>query len=311
MWKDSDPRDVDGRDEALWDTRERIDDPRGRDSVDPRDVFHEGLDLPRGRERERVFLEGDTFELRGSEVRTLATIGAFRVVPVDELLDDRGRAGDLRHGDLERLRAADLIRAVAPLDRDAERQTLLVTLTDRGRELLESHRTPDHEPRQTFYSGDVRARELSHDAQLHAAYDRVVERLQESDVRVHRVVLDHELKREYQSFLHERDRDRPDADGRPDRDAREIEQWAHEHDLPFFDGHVQFPDLRIEFEWPDGRHDVENVEVTTLHYRGAHAAAKVRAGFTRYRGSGGRVGARTGRKGGRPFDPDVAGEMLG
>ena len=80
------------------------------------------LDLPRGRERERVFLDGETFDLRGSEVRTLATIGAFRVVPIDELLDDRGRSGDLWHGDLERLRSADLIRAIAPFDRDENRK---------------------------------------------------------------------------------------------------------------------------------------------------------------------------------------------
>src|SRR5437762_5170245 len=116
MWKDSDPRDVDGRDEALWDTRERIDDPRGRDSLDPRDVFREGLDLPRGRERERVFLDGDTFELRGSEVRTLSTIGAFRVVAVDERLEDRKRAGDLWHGEIERLQTAALIRAIGHFD---------------------------------------------------------------------------------------------------------------------------------------------------------------------------------------------------
>ena len=310
MWKDSDPRDADPRDEALFDSRDRAEDTRDRSSLDLREVFREGLDLPRGREREHVFLDGEPVELRGSEVRTLATIGAFRVVPVDELVDDRGRSGDLWHGDLDRLRSADLIRAVAPFDRD-ETRTTLVTLTDRGRELLESHRTPEQEPRQAFYSGDVRARELSHDAQLHAAYLRAAERLQEYDVRVQRVVLEHDLKREYQNFLHERDRDHPDADGRPDRDSREIEQWAHEHDLPFFDGHVHFPDLRIEFEWPDGRRDGENVEVTTLHYRGAHAASKARAGFTRYRATGGRVGARTGRKGGHPFDPDVAGEMLG
>ena len=187
---------------------------------------------------------------------------------------------------------------------------MLVTLTERGRELLEGHRAPDEGPRQTFYSGDVRARELSHDALLYAAYLRTAERLQEYDVRIDRVVLDHELKRDYQQFLHERDRDRPDADGRPDRDPREIEQWAHEHDLPFFDGHIHFPDFRLEYEWPDGRREVENVEVTTLHYRGAHAASKARAGFTRYRAGGGRVGARTGRRGGRPFDPDVAGELL-
>src|SRR5919205_2734573 len=185
MWKGSDTRDLDSRDEALWDPRERAEDSRVRDSLDPRDVFREGLDLPRGRERERVFLDGETFELRGSEVRTLSTIGAFRVVPVDELVDDRGRSGDLWHGDLDRLRGADLIRAVAPFDRD-ESHTVLVTLTDRGRELLENHRTPDQEPRQTFYSGDVRERELSHDAQLHAAYLRTMERLQEYDARVDR-----------------------------------------------------------------------------------------------------------------------------
>src|SRR5438045_3314068 len=136
MWKDSDPRESDVRD-AVWDARERVDDVRDRHSSDPRrDVFREGLELPRGRERERVFLDGETFELRGSEVRTLATIGAFRVVPVDELLDDRGRSGDLWHGDLERLRSAELIRAVAPFDRDEDHRTTLVTLTERGREML-------------------------------------------------------------------------------------------------------------------------------------------------------------------------------
>src|SRR5437763_3663680 len=143
MWNPSDPRDTDAREEALWDTRDRgPDDPRDRD-VDPRDVFREGLDLPRGRDRERVFVEDQTFELRGSEVRTLATIGAFRVVPIDDLRDDRGRSGDLWHGDLDRLRSADLIRAVAPFDRDEDSRTTLVTLTDRGRELLEGHRMPE------------------------------------------------------------------------------------------------------------------------------------------------------------------------
>jgi hypothetical protein len=40
------------------------------------------------------------------------------------------------------------------------------------------------------------------------------------------VVLDYELKREYQQWLHERDRDRDDYDGHPDRDEREIEEGA-------------------------------------------------------------------------------------
>ena len=57
-----------------------------------------------------------------------------------------------------------------------------------------------------------------------------------------------ELKREYQQWLHERDRDRPDYDGHPDRTEEEVRQWALEHHLPYFDDEVHLPDLRIEYE---------------------------------------------------------------
>ena len=305
-----DPRDDGRRDERSLDPRDRErEESRDRDRVDPRDVFQQGLALPRGREREHVYLDGDRYDLRGSEVRTLATIGAFRVVPVDELRDDRGRDGDLSRGDLERLRSAGLIRVVAPFDRDGERTTL-VTLTDRGRELLEEYRTPEYEPRQSFYAGDIRDRELSHDAQVYAAYRQAAEHLMEHEVHIHRIVLEHELRREYQQFLQERNRDRPDSDGRPGRDQREIEAWAREHDLPYFDDRVHFPDARIEYEWPDGRRDIENIEVTTAHYRGAHAAAKAKAGFSQFKARGSRVGGGSSGGGGTPFDPEIAEEFL-
>jgi len=106
MWDSLDPRSVDSRDREPDDAREA-------DSVDPRDVFTRDLDLPRGLERERVHVHGHDYDLRGSEVRTLATIGAFRVVPVDDLRDANGREADLWHGDLDRLRSAGLIRAGA------------------------------------------------------------------------------------------------------------------------------------------------------------------------------------------------------
>src|SRR5437764_781503 len=93
----------------------------------------------------------------------------------------------------------------------------------------------DQEPRQAFYSGLKREREVEHDSQVYRAFEREAERLAERDVRIDRVVLDYELKREYQQWLHERDRDRDDYDGHPDRDAEEIAQWALEHDLPYFD----------------------------------------------------------------------------
>jgi len=301
MWDELDPRSLDSRE------REPSD-PRGYEPLDPRDVFARGLDLPRGLERERVHAHDHDYDLRGSEVRTLATIGAFRVVPLSDLHDERGRSADLWHGDLDRLRTAGLIRVVAPLDRDE--RTPIVTLTERGRELLNSHRTRDHEPAQAFYAGPLRTRELTHDAHLYRAYLRSAERLRADGARIQRIVLDYELKRDYQRFLQERNRDRSDSDGRPDRTREEIQDWAHEHDLPMGEDGVQFPDVRIEYELPDGRREAEDVEVTTPHYRGAHAAAKARAGFTRYRAGGGRVGGRTGRGGGRSSDVRLAEEFL-
>ena len=62
-----------------------------------------------------------------------------------------------------------------------------------------------------------------------------------------------------------------------------MKQWALEHDLPYFDEQVHFPDLRIEYEEIDGRRDHVDVEVTTIHYRGAHGAAAARSGFSCYR----------------------------
>jgi hypothetical protein len=71
------------------------------------------------------------------------------------------------------------------------------------------------------------------------------DRLREGGARIHRVQLDAELKREYQQFLQERNRDRKDSDGRPDRKVDEVLAWAHEHNLPCDeDGHVQVPALR-------------------------------------------------------------------
>ena len=304
MSDDLDPRSGDARD------REAAD-PRDSQSADPRDVFTRDLDLPRGMEREHVYVHGEEYRLRGSEVRALATIGTFRVVPANDLRDDGGRGGDVRHGDLERLRSAGLIETVAPFDRgDRSERTVLVSLTQRGRDVLESHRSRGSGSGQAFYAGIVKERELSHDAQLHRAYLRAAERLEKNGARIHRVVLDYELKRDYQRFLQDRNRGRSDSDGRPTKSQTEIREWAREHDLAGVDGHVQFPDFRIEYEHPDGRRDVEDVEVTTLHYRGAHAASKVAAGFTRFRGSTSRVGGSGNARGGEPFDPHAAEELL-
>jgi hypothetical protein len=175
-------------------------------------------------------------------------------------------------------------------------------LTERGHHLLEANRRQRADARkQGFYAGVSRPRELSHDVQLYRAYLCEEARLREAGAEIRGVVLDHELKREYQEWLQEPNRGRPDSDGRPNRDPEGIEAWAREHDLPYFDDAVHFPDFRIEYE-VNGRERHEDIEVVTEHYRGAHAASVARCGFTCY--GGGRGG------GGRPFDPRVAEAFL-
>ena len=304
MWRD-DPRDLGlerhDRSRGSGDSREK--------SADPRDVFTRELNLPRERIREQVRVRHHTYELRASEVRTLATIGAFRVVPASDLRDADGRSLDPRAGDLRHLRESGLVETRPYMV--VRSHTRLVTLTSRGRDVLEDLRRDRHvEREQAFYHGLAKTREVAHDSMVYRAYLRSADRIVERGGRVRRVVLDHELKREYQRFLQAQNRGRPRANGRPRRDEDEIARWAAEHGLPYRDGHVQFPDVRIEYVDRDEVSRHEDVEVETLHYRGAHAAAKAASGFTRYHASGSRIGGGGGSRGSAPFDPRAAEDLL-
>jgi hypothetical protein len=248
------------------------------------------------------------YTLRGSESRTLATVGAFRVVSSGDLRDHDASRANLRSGDLRHLREQGLIKTA----REPGYRDHAVGLTKAGHSLLERHRDSHQERHQTFHAGLVRSREREHDLQVYRAYEKAEERLRERGAHVERVVLDHELKSDYQHWLHEHDKDHDDYDGHPKRTPEEVEAWAAEHDLPYFDDEVHFPDLRIEYVEPDGRWDREDIEVVTPHYRGAHGASIARSGFSTYVGmslsiSGSGGGGRGGR-GGR--SPSIIEELL-
>ena len=300
---DFDPRDyADERDrehEAIYDSRwgedvrerderERELDPRDRD---PRDPFVHGLDLPHGLERELVHDEREhLYELNGEDSRMLATIGAFRVVAERDLDAVRDAYADPRDATLDHLRDEGLIRFV-----QTDGNERAAVLTDRGWDVLDAHRRDRDDGDQEFHAGLGRSRELKHDAQLFRAYLAVEKRLRDEGAEIERVVLERDLRRGYQEFLQEHNRDHPDSDGRPDRDQGEIEDWAREHDLPYFDDRVHLPDFRVEYDL-DGRDRHEDVEVLTAHYRGAHAASRTQAGFTCFGGRGTSRGA-------APFSP--------
>jgi hypothetical protein len=135
----NDPRGYDGRDpDDQW---PRVYDPRDRDEHDPRDGLMRDLDLPRGDERELVVDRDRIYELDGEDSRTLAAVGAFRVVLEHDL--------DLPHDTLENLHDQRLVELVDL--GDSERG---LTLTPEGRDLLDSHSLDrDREPTQTFYAG--------------------------------------------------------------------------------------------------------------------------------------------------------------
>jgi hypothetical protein len=279
----SDPRHCDARDHS--DEWPRVYDARDRDGNDPREALMRDLDLPRGDERELVVDRDRVYDLDGEDSRALAAVGAFRIVPEHDL--------DLPHDTLENLHGQSLVELV-----DLGENERGLTLTTEGRNLLDSHSLErDHEPSQTFYAGVSRSREIDHDSNLYATFRQEEARLRDEhpDLEIRRIILEQDLKREYQEFLQEPNRDRPDTDGRPGRDENEVRDWAREHDLPYFDDQVHFPDYRIEYEM-DGRELYQDVELFTPHYRGAHAAGRARTGFRIYvvasRGGGGRSGPR-------------------
>ncbi len=285
-------RDVDGRDRN-YEGRERSDDPR--------DALLHDLDLPLGREREVVLDRDRVYELNGEESRTLATVGAFRVVPERDLAQPRDESPDW-DDTLAHLHEHGLVQTVALGDHEQG-----ITLTDRGLDLLEANRRAgSDEDGQAFHAGVGKARELHHDSHLFAAYRLTEARLRDQHdggPEVRRVVLEEDLKREYQSFLQDHNRDRSESDGRPDRDQDEIREWARQHDLPYFDDQVHFPDFRVEYD-VDGRERHEDVELLTPHYPGAHAASRAASGFRCFRIGG------TGRGRGGARHPRLAEELL-
>jgi len=140
------------------DGRARVYDERDRADHDRRDGLMHDLDLPRGDARELVIDRDYMYELNGEDSRTLAAVGAFRVVPERDL-------------------------------------------------------------------------DIDHDSNLDATYRQEEARLRDEHggLDIRRVILEQDLKREYQEFLQEPNRNRSDSDGRPDRDEEEIRDWAREH----------------------------------------------------------------------------------
>lgn len=250
------------------------------------------LTLRPGHHRQPVIHRGRTYRLRDSDVRALATVGTFRVVRADDLQPMRS-SREARTGDLRRLREAGLID-VKTVTVNCESIAVAV-LTREGKSLLEAHQDRSSgRPLQAFHGGLVKPRQLAHDAQLFRLFQAEAARIEAAGGRVERVLLDCELNREYQIFLN-----------RPQRsdEGDDVAAFASAHNLPIVDGHLELPDVRIEYEAPDGSLQHRDVELVTEHYSWAQLAGKARAGFSMYRAAGARLRGGSARTGGTPVDP--------
>jgi hypothetical protein len=219
--------------------RDRARDTRGRD-VDARDVFLDHVDLPHTVDREVVFDGDDRYELNRDESRSLATVGAFRVVAERDI---GGSRNDPSRRSLAHLHDQKLVRFVS-----LDRRDRAVTLTKSGRRLLEAHRrNREHTRSQAFYADASRPRERSHDAGIAptaAKPDASRTRAPTSGA----LCLSRTSSATTSSGCRTITVVGRTADGRPDRDPREIAEWAREHQLPCSGGSVEFPDFRIEYQ---------------------------------------------------------------
>jgi hypothetical protein len=253
------------------------------------------LSLPKGPDRQPVRVRDETYRLRESEARTLATVGVFRVVRADDL-QPTPTSRDAWRGDLRALAEQGLVQMrTVEVNRES---TAVVVLTRSGKRLLEASRVSGEHRDQAFHAGLVKPREIAHDSQLYRLYQAESARIEAEGGRVERIVLDYELKRDYQTFLNRPDK--PEGTTK-DEDMRNFAEAAR---LPIVDDHLELPDLRIEYETVDGRIEYRDVELVTEHYTRGQLAGKGAAGFALYRAAGaGRARGEGGRRGGTPFDP--------
>jgi hypothetical protein len=217
---------------------------------------------------ERPFEE---YRLSDTERRTMAEIGRFRTVSVKDLARERYNEDTAKmRQDIRHLRSHKLLQTRS-LWRAKERDRLeVVTLTRRGKRVLERSGEEG-----TFYAGFVKPTEMAHDAAIYRMYQAEAARITKQAGEIRQITLDYELKRKVYSPLAKI------TPGSREYTKRQAEIAALNR-LKVVRGHVQLPDLRIEYRTKDGEIEIQDLELATGHYRPGQLAAKSEAGFKFY-----------------------------
>ena len=217
--------------------------------------------------RDVLYDRGHGYRLRGSEIRALTDLGKFRVVDAEDLANHiyEGHRQEAQE-DLRNLSRQGLIRT-GTFDGPEGSPRHLLALTERGHRLLLANRVVPKD--QSLYYGFVKPREANHDADLYKLYQKEAAQIEGKSGTNLRVVLDFELKKSIN-----RDIATLGTEARP--------EIAKRHGLQMVRGKIPVPDVRIEYEKPDGDMARVDLELVTEHYRGRSIADKVNAGFLLY-----------------------------
>ncbi len=233
--------------------------------------------------RDAVRVRDEIYRLRQSEIDALQTIGTFRVVDEADL-ERFAYAGDAvrKREDLRSLREQGLVEQRS-FDSDRDRRISVLTLTEEGLATAEQFREAGSE--QELYRGFVKEKEIDHDAALYRMFQAEAAEIRANGGTIRRVQLDFQIKRELNRDLSKAAEEGPEAFEQAQR------QVASRHGLRVIRGHVQVPDVRIEYESDQGIASRVSLELTTDHYKRAQISAKAQAGFRLYSLGGDSSGA--------------------
>src|ERR1035437_911005 len=116
----------------------------------------------------------------------------------------------------------------------------VLTLTKAGKKYLERSGEQG-----VFYAGFVKPIEMAHDSAIYKMYQAEAQRIAKQGGQIRGVTLDYELKKRVYSQL---SKEKP---GTSEYKKRQLD-IASEHGLKVVRGHIQLPDLRIEYQKRDG-----------------------------------------------------------
>jgi hypothetical protein len=235
-------------------------------SVDPFRETNRPALSPDARIQDTVLRE-QADRLGARERITLTELGRFRLISTEDLARHayQGHRQEMEQ-DLRNLLRQGLIQREALEGSDGAARQML-TLTKEGHRLVRAGRlvgdseSIDHIP--------FKPKEAVHDADLYRLYQKGAARVEAEGGTNLRIVFDWELEKKLK---------RDFAVG----GAETREQIASRHGLRMVGEKIPIPDLRIEYQTPEGELAHADLELVTEHYRPGQLAEKARAGFSLY-----------------------------